>query len=340
MIRVLLIEDDPNDAALVAESLKTAPLGPFSLQSVPTLAAGIERASQGELDAVLLDLSLPDGTGLETLSRARAKITTIPIIVMTGYKDEALALTALKQGAQDYLFKDDSRPDTLSRAIRFAIERKAHERVREEFFHSVNHELRTPISAVYGALMGLQEEAASRLAPEERQLLEIALRGATHLVDLTEDLANLLRSSHGTLAVHPVPASLPALISDSLSWLALSKRAPHVTLSEENEADLPAGLVDPLRFRQILINLLVNAAKAARRGGRVTVRAARAPGEPGFLTVSVADNGQGFAETGTGPAVGLRLCRDLISRQGGVMKIESERGKGSVFRFTVPVAGA
>ena len=106
-IRLLLVEDNPGDARLVHEHLADVEGGrSWTLADAPTLAAAVAKVRDGlNPDIVLLDLSLPDSFGLETLARWQAAAPTLPVIVLTGSDDEALAVAAVREGAQDYLVK-------------------------------------------------------------------------------------------------------------------------------------------------------------------------------------------------------------------------------------------
>jgi PAS domain S-box-containing protein len=138
--RVLLIEDNPADIRLLQEYLAT-PLSPsYQLELADSLQAGLNRLEAGGLDLVLLDLSLPDSQGLETVMRVRERAPDLPIIVLSGLSDEEVAVAALQQGAQDYLVKDQVNPPLLFRAIRYAQERKrAEDALAQEryLFHSL-----------------------------------------------------------------------------------------------------------------------------------------------------------------------------------------------------------
>ena len=96
----------------------------FSVEWVSRLADGLEKLGQDQIDVVLLDLGLPDSQGLETFIKAHDEPPQVPFLILTGLADETLALTAVRKGAQDYLFKDETHPDLLLRAIRYATERK------------------------------------------------------------------------------------------------------------------------------------------------------------------------------------------------------------------------
>ena len=123
-IQVLLVEDNPGDARLIREMLAEAQAQDFSVEWVSRLADGLERLDQSRVDVVLLDLGLPDSQGLDTFIMAHERAPRVPFVVLTGLADETLALTALRQGAQDYLFKGETQPNLLLRAIRYATERK------------------------------------------------------------------------------------------------------------------------------------------------------------------------------------------------------------------------
>ena len=121
-VHVLLIEDNPADVRLIREALKDARAS-FLLETADTLSAGRQRLVSGQVDIVLLDLSLSDSQGLETFRRLHHRWPEVPIVVLSGNEDETVALTAVNEGAQDFLVKQRVDGDALERAIRYAIER-------------------------------------------------------------------------------------------------------------------------------------------------------------------------------------------------------------------------
>ena len=130
-ISILLIEDNPGDARLIQEMLGEARPATFNLERVDRLASGIDHLQRNhQVDVVLTDLGLPDSQGWDTFARVRATVPHVPIIVLTGLDDEATALKAISEGAQDYLVKGQVQGYLLPRAIRYAIERKRSEAER------------------------------------------------------------------------------------------------------------------------------------------------------------------------------------------------------------------
>jgi diguanylate cyclase (GGDEF)-like protein/PAS domain S-box-containing protein len=123
-LSVLLIEDNPGDARLFREYLTATTDYEFDIKWMDCLSTGLEFLQQNMADAILLDLSLPDSHGIDTLESVRSKAPGLPVIVLTGLDDEQFAVNAVKHGAQDYLVKSEVQPDLLARSVLYAIERK------------------------------------------------------------------------------------------------------------------------------------------------------------------------------------------------------------------------
>ena len=122
-ISVLLVEDNFADAQLIRIELSKAQNVRYELKHVDRLKQGLERLREERFDVVLLDLNLPDGTGLVTFETAHAEAPDVPIIVLTGHDDDELGIEAVQKGAQDYLVKGKVADGLLGRSIRYAIER-------------------------------------------------------------------------------------------------------------------------------------------------------------------------------------------------------------------------
>ena len=123
-MRILLIEDNPGDARLIRESLAEAAGNPFDVTRADRLDDGLQHLAPGAVDVVLLDLSLPDSRGLDTVGKVIERAPWVPIVVLTGLDDKDLAVEAVRRGAQDYLVKGQADGELLARAARYAIERK------------------------------------------------------------------------------------------------------------------------------------------------------------------------------------------------------------------------
>lgn len=123
-INVLLIEDNPGDTRLIRELFAEVKGMTVCLLCADRLSSGIQQISDGGVDVILLDLTLPDSRGFDTFSQLRAHADELPVILMTGVDDEELATRCVREGAQDYMVKGTVTPQSLARSIRFAVERQ------------------------------------------------------------------------------------------------------------------------------------------------------------------------------------------------------------------------
>jgi diguanylate cyclase (GGDEF)-like protein len=179
--RVLLIEDDLDTVRLVRGLLAQASLATFDLVSVGTLSEALKQLSDGQFDAVLTDLSLPDSRGPDTFRKIEERFPEVPIVVFTGVYDESLGIKALQQGAQDFLTKRPIDLQLLDRAILYAIERQ---RVRRELEELA---LQDPLTGLYNrrGLVALAEHQLSMARRERRAIVAVAVDvdGFKHIND-------------------------------------------------------------------------------------------------------------------------------------------------------------
>jgi len=196
-ISVLLIEDNPGDARLIQEMLAEAHWGRVKLECVDRLSAGLERLAEGGLDCVLLDLTLPDSTGLDTFERVHAHAPEIAIVIISGLGDEALAIKAVKGGAQDYLVKDHLGGYVLGRSIRYAIERKRMEEELERYREHLEDVVEQRTAEVLRINSALQAEIAERIrAEKDLKVSEVRYR---RLFEAAQDGILILETETGKI---------------------------------------------------------------------------------------------------------------------------------------------
>jgi PAS domain S-box-containing protein len=185
LLSVLLIEDDPLDAEFIRKALADPEGGPLEVKWETSLAGGLQRLGREDVDAVLLDLMLPDSQGLDTVARLRAHFARVPIVVLTGVEEKALAAQALWEGVQDDLDKGYVQVyrHVLKRSIRYAVERR---RAEEALRHACA-ELKAQMHAQTTELAKTNEALRAEL--DERKLAEAALGHRERLY------AELLRES-------------------------------------------------------------------------------------------------------------------------------------------------
>jgi two-component system phosphate regulon sensor histidine kinase PhoR len=227
------------------------------------------------------------------------------------------------------------------------------EAVRQEFVANVSHELRTPLSLIKSAVETLIDGGMNDPLVTAR-FLEIIDKHANRLTLLIDDLLLLARLDSGRIELHLEPVPLRAAAQDALDDAALIARSRGVTL-ENHVANEIAAQADPERLRQVLANLIDNAIKYGREGGRVTL-GGRAMNR-GRVELTVGDDGPGIPaeakariferfyrvdkarsreEGGTG--LGLAIVKNVVQAHGGEVRVESEAGAGTEFFITLPAA--
>jgi CheY-like chemotaxis protein len=140
-ISVLVVEDNPLDTVLIKENLGDIPEKRYTVDDAATLAEAMQKITAGRFDVILLDLGLPDSKGFDTVRTVVSRFPQSTIIVLTGLKDEQLALQAVRHGAQDYLEKNQISPVLLRRSISYAVERKKAEMEKENLLADLTEAL-------------------------------------------------------------------------------------------------------------------------------------------------------------------------------------------------------
>ena len=369
-IRVLLLEDDPADARLVGQMLRRVKTTPFEVTVVTRLAEALARLNDpSAFDVVLADLGVPDSSGIGTLGALTEAAPSLPVVVLTGNDDDAVALEALKRGAQDYLVKGMGDAFILSRVVRYAIERKLGEealreardkaeqaaRAKSVFLAMMGHEIRTPLNGVLGMARLLME---SPLDSRQRSFAETLVSSGELLLGLVNDVLDFARLDAEGMTLEAEPFDLVEAVDEVRMVLASRAQEKGLELSTRMDAEFERMVVgDRLRLRQILFNLVGNAIKFTDRGSIViAVEPLGLLDGVQMLRFSVVDTGIGIApearpnlftefwqgDSGAarrfaGAGLGLAICRRLASLMGGTVDCDSVVGQGSRFLVDLPL---
>ncbi|KWR85142.1 hybrid sensor histidine kinase/response regulator [Cupriavidus sp. IDO] len=238
---------------------------------------------------------------------------------------------------------------------------EAANRAKSTFLASVSHEIRTPMNAITGMLELTLTQSQSHLSPEDRLQLITAHKSALALLALIDDILDLSKLEAGKFRIHPVAASLPALVEEVRLMFGPVAAQKHLSLTSVVHPGVgPAHMVDSLRFRQILANLVSNAVRFTDSGS-IVVELSALPARDGeqAITVTVADTGIGVPRDAQarlfepfeqlhgqsrphsgGTGLGLAICRRLAAAMGGELRLTSEAGHGTRVQLTLALGTA
>jgi signal transduction histidine kinase len=363
---VLLIEDNPGDADLVRLRLvESQPQ--VRVDCVPRLSDALESLGKETPSLVLLDLNLPDSRGAETFRKIMEKAPNVPVVILSGQDDEALAVKAVHLGVQDYLVKGDISSKQLERAMRYAVERQALLRSLEiaskqqlefknQFLSHVSHELRTPLTCIHQYVTLLVDGLAGPVAPEQSDHLKTVLKSVNQLHAMIRDLLEATRAESGTLRVEPRCVSIGELMQQTVAMMRPTAQGRQIGLEIGLDSRIPLVYADPDRILEVLINLTDNGIKFTPAEGSVMVQACMTEADANSVYISVTDTGRGISREAqsliferlyqdpdsidsnrSGLGLGLFICKELIRLHGGRIWVTSEPGEGSIFTFTLPL---
>ncbi len=368
-MKILLVEDSQTDAALVQRYLRDD-RDPHEVRVVRRFVDFAAVVDSGNWDIVLLDMTLPDGEGLDLYRRARDVAPTVPIVILSARADEELALAAVAAGAQDYLLKGHVDGVTLKRALRYAVERDRMQRRLEnglaelerqranvirlnaqknELIATLAHDIRGPLTAIVGFGEML---ADGSLEPDESvKAAETIVRNGQRLATLSDDVVALSRIELGELELDIEQFDFAALVAEEAESRLAQRSIRYICDVEDTMI-----LGDKRRLRQSIDNLLGNAVKYSPADTPILVTL---HGNASSLTLDISDQGIGipgdelakvferFARGSNarkakiaGTGLGLFLVRTFIERHGGHISVRSTPDIGSTFSIVLPRSGA
>jgi signal transduction histidine kinase len=371
-LRLLLVEDSDDDAELVIRELTRGGYEP-SVHRVQTGEQFRAALEAGSWDVIVSDHTLPSYDGMLALGDLQSTGKDIPFILVSGTIGEAIAVSAMKAGAQDYVLKGDLTrlPVAVERELREKAVRVEQTKMREQLVISermasagtlaagVAHEINNPLAVA----MANVEFAAEQLHRGESSgdagagpggsALEEAVRDAREALERIRDIVRDVKMFSRPEEETTGPVDVRRVIDSAgrMAWNEIRHRARLI----KDYRPIPLVNANESRLGQVVLNLIVNAAQAMPEGhaDRNELRVVTRAQEDGRAVIEVVDTGAGIPRqnldrifdpffttkpVGVGTGLGLSICRRIVLQLGGTIEVESEVGRGSLFRLVLPAA--
>ena len=373
-LHILLIEDSETDRILIERLLREALGDSCRITRTIRLDEGLECLDAQSVDAVMLDLTLPDSVGTGACERIRVRSPETPVIVLTGIDDEATALDSLNRGAQDYLVKGRIDGGLLSRAVRYAVERKrtdvelqrAHQQIERqrhegevahlarlntmgEMASGMAHELNQPLTALVGyaetAMTGLDSGHLDNA--DLNHIFERIVSESQRAAEIIRRLRRLVKKR----APERTDTDINDVVREVANMVAHEVELGGYRIHMKLDETIPTIQADRVQIQQVLLNLVRNGLEAMDLTPRDERQLVVKTELTDRVRVSVSDNGAKhnpdalpqlfepyFTTKASGLGMGLAICRSIIESHAGQLTAEPNPERGLTFTFTLPTA--
>ena len=342
---ILIVDDMPANVLLLVKMLTQRG---YNTRAVTSGRLALQAARAEPPDLILLDITMPEMNGYEVCEqlKADAALKEIPVIFISALNETIDKVKAFSAGGVDYVTKPFQFEEVYAR-VQTHLQLRRLEKLRDDLTHMVVHDLRNPLSVIFG-LLDILDQDAGALSHGAKTFLPLARLCAGEMLSMIGSLLDVSKMGAGEMKLQSVPCDLSALTRAVLA--TTQPQSAHRTVTLEASDAPPAVTADAGLIRRVLQNLIGNALKHTPAGGDVRIVVTPRGGE---VRVDITDHGPGIApeyqqrifekfsqlEEGAnnmGTGLGLTFCKLAVEAHGGRIGVESEVGRGSTFWFTLP----
>ena len=368
--RLLIVDDNKVNRLLLSRSVEL--LG-HRIALAENGRIALDKLRKEPFDLLLLDIEMPELDGFAVLEQLKVdpKLRDVPVIVTSSIEGLDNIIRCIELGAEDFLPKPVNQVLLKARIGAILEKKRLRERLFDEiqdknrqlelasenksqFVSSISHELRTPLNAIIGLTEMMVTNAARFGTEKAMEPLKRVNAAGKHLLGLINQVLDLSKIEAGKLELNPESVRLAPLIDEVIGTAGQLAAQNKNSLVVEAQENLGAITADPMRLRQILLNLLSNACKFTKQG-EVKLTARKVANGDNWIELAVCDTGIGMtpeqqaklfadftqadsltARQFGGTGLGLAISRKLARMMGGDVTVASEPGKGSVFTVCLP----
>jgi signal transduction histidine kinase len=358
----VVLNVDDYDPARYARTRALA-RGGFRVVEAADGAGALRAARETRPSLVVLDVNLPDMSGIDVCRRLKSDPAMAPISVLqvsAAMVSDEHRVSGLNAGADAYLTEPIDPPvlvatvNALLRMRRAEEEALAANRAKDEFVATLSHELRTPLTSIVGWVRMLREGKLD--GARAAQALATIERNALTQVRLIDDLLDVSRIVSGSLRLHIGRITPREIVDNALASMRPAIQAKGLCAEIVADPAMPAIAGDAVRLQQVIWNLVSNAVKFTPAGGTIRIIVDR---DDDHVSIAISDSGEGIdpaflphvferfrqapgvgTRQGTGLGLGLWVVRQVVELHGGTVAVASEgRGRGATFTVRLPIDG-
>ena len=356
VVEALLIEDNKYYSQLLSRMLSADPNCAYAIKFAENLKEAEEQLTAGMPQIIILDLHLPDSSGMDTLKYVRDLAPAVPILVLTGSDDEELGTMAISLGAQDYLLKQSVKPRSLRRAVRYARERKKFEDTNlrlaaiQDFLSALAHDLKAPIIGADQILTVILAGHVGEFTEQQLQLVKVLKSGCQDQLSMVNRLIEIYQLEANIYQFLPAQVKIAAVIQEAVKEIK-EKFQRDINFDFEEDQDGVFVEAHEKALLRLFSNVFENAIRHGDASRDVNVKVEQLSNGvlistqnwgqsiPKGLLPNVFDRfyvgvpGKNYSAR---PGYGLYLSQLIVSQHKGYLRTTSSEAEGTVVSVFLP----